>query len=58
MRMCEDDPECADIRALALISEALDLLDAHGGSPQAAAHIALAQQDLRQAIAKRSKPDG
>lgn len=34
-------------RALQLITEAMDLLDAHGTDPQAAAHLAMAQQSLR-----------
>jgi hypothetical protein len=39
-------------RALALVTEAMDLLDAHGGEPDAAAHLAMAQQQLRQALAR------
>lgn len=39
-------------RALELVTEAMDLLDAHGGAPDAAAHLALAQQDLRKARAR------
>ena len=38
-------------RALELVTEAMDLLDAHGAAPSAAAHLALAQQDLRKARA-------
>lgn len=38
-------------RALQLVIEAMDLLDAHGVAPDAAAHLALAQQDLRKARA-------
>ena len=34
-------------RALLLITEAMDLLDAHNGPPEAAAHLDLAQQILR-----------
>lgn len=34
-------------RALALVTEAMDTLDAHGIAPHAAAHLALAQQQLR-----------
>jgi hypothetical protein len=36
-------------RALLLVTEAMDLLDAHGASPEATAHLAMAQQKLRQA---------
>jgi hypothetical protein len=39
-------------RALALVTQAMDLLDAHGGPPDAAAHLAMAQQQLRQALVK------
>ena len=37
-------------RALTLTLEALDLLDLHDASPQAAAHLALAQQELERAL--------
>ena len=37
-------------RALELITEALDLLDAHGGPAQAAAHIDLGRQQLQAAL--------
>lgn len=36
-------------RVQSLITEALDLLDAHDGSRAAAAHLALALEELRQA---------
>jgi hypothetical protein len=36
-------------RAIALVSEAVDLLDAHGGPPEAAAHLDLGLQELRRA---------
>jgi hypothetical protein len=39
-------------RALALITEALDLLDAHGGPADAAAHLDLAQQRLRDELTR------
>jgi hypothetical protein len=39
-------------RAHALITEALDLLDAYGGSQQAAVHLALALDELRETSAK------
>lgn len=35
-------------RVLLLITEAMDLLDAHSMAPEAAAHLAIAQQQLRQ----------
>lgn len=38
-------------RALLLLTEAMDLLDAHDGPPEAAAHLAMAQQQLRQVLA-------
>jgi hypothetical protein len=39
-------------RALALVTEAMDLLDAHVGPPDAAAHLELAQQKLREELSK------
>jgi len=39
-------------RALTLATEAVDLLDAHGSDPKAAAFIALAQQQLRTTLAE------
>lgn len=39
-------------RALVLVTEALDLLDADGSAADAAAHLALAQQCLRRSSAK------
>jgi hypothetical protein len=38
-------------RALELSTEAMDLLDAHGSDPKAAAYLALAQQQLRSRLA-------
>jgi len=35
-------------RVLVLITEAMDLLDAHGIAPQGAAYLAMAQQEVRQ----------
>ena len=40
-------------RARKLITDAMDLLDAHGGCQPAAAHLALALEELREA----RKPD-
>lgn len=39
-------------RAAVLVTEALDLLDAHGDLPEAAAHLAMAQQKLLESIGK------
>jgi len=39
-------------RAMALVTEAMDLLDGHQGPPEAAAHLELAQQQLREMITK------
>jgi hypothetical protein len=38
-------------RALALTTEAIDLLDAHGSDAEAAAYLALAQQQIRKTLA-------
>jgi hypothetical protein len=37
--------------AVALVTEAMDLLDAHGAAPDAAANLAMAQQRLRDILA-------
>jgi len=37
-------------RALQLATEAMDLLDAHGSDPQAAAYFGLAQEQLRKSL--------
>jgi len=42
-------------RALELVTEAMDLLDAHDGSPQAAAHLSLAQDVLRKVVRTEGK---
>ena len=39
-------------RALTLTTEAMDLLDAHGSDPKAAAYIAMAQQQLRTSLSE------
>lgn len=41
-----DRRAAANRRALELITEALDLLDAHGGSAEAAAYLELAREKL------------
>jgi len=43
----DDDSDRLTRRVLSLVTEAMDLLDAHGLSPEAAAYLALAQQKLR-----------
>ena len=45
--------EAAVRRALELITEAMDVLDAHDGPPDAAAHLSLAQERLRETVAAR-----
>ena len=47
----------AVLRAAMLVTEAMDLLDAHGGSPEAAAHLDLALASLRQALNGSSAED-
>ena len=42
-------------RAAILVTEAMDLLDAHGGSPEAAAHLDLALASLRQTMSSGSE---
>ncbi len=37
-------------RALGLVTEALDLIDAHDGPPTAGAHLALVQEQLRREV--------
>ena len=44
------ESERAIKRALALVTEAIDLLDAHDGPADAAANLALAQDRLRQVM--------
>ncbi|GAA3997439.1 hypothetical protein [Sphingomonas humi] len=41
--------------ALRLISEAVDLLDGHGGPPEVAVHLELAAHGLQQAIGALSQ---
>lgn len=38
------------LRALELTTEAMDLVDAHRGPPEAGSYLALAQQCLRRAV--------
>lgn len=44
-------------RALMLVTEAMDLLDAHDIAPEASAHLAMAQQTLRQASSANGMTD-
>jgi len=46
----DDRQTKAVYRAAMLVTEAMDLLDAHGGPPEASAHLDLALVSLRQAI--------
>ena len=48
-----EDGEAVLRRVTALVSEAIDLLDAYGGSVEAAAHLALALQELQKARGQR-----
>ena len=48
----EERRQAAIRRALELIIEALDLIDAHDGPAQAAANIDLGRQQLQAALAK------
>ena len=43
----QNDGDAALERAKALVMEAIDLLDAHGRSQAAAAHLALALEEMR-----------
>ena len=44
-------------RALELTTQAMDLLDAHGADPEAAAYVALAQQQLRKTLANSEQTE-
>ena len=48
--------ESALVRATALVTEALDLVDGYGGPPEASAHLEMALVRLR--AATRSSRDG
>jgi hypothetical protein len=43
-------------RALELLSEAMNLVDAYDGPPDAATHLAIAQKQLRQALGRLERP--
>ena len=42
-------------RALELVTEAMDLLDAHDGGPELTAHLSLVQDRLRRIVGERRK---
>lgn len=46
----EDIKRAAARRAALLVTEAMDVLDAHGVAPEAAAHFAMGQQELRERL--------
>lgn len=50
MAGARNDGKAVLARALTLTTEAMDLLDAHGSDPGAAAYLALAQQQLRKTL--------
>ena len=50
----ESAGDAAARRAMILIAEAMDLLDAHGASPDAAAHLDLALQCIRRSLSGSS----
>jgi len=54
----DDRQARAVLRAAMLVTEAMDLLDAHGGPPDAAAHLDLALASLRGAIGSASEGEG
>lgn len=47
------DEQAVAMRAAVLVTEAMDLLDAHGMVPELTAHLAIAQQGLRNFMTKR-----
>ena len=49
-----DRPNAALRRAIGLVLEARDLIDAHGGSPEAAAMLDLALVKMRQELSGKS----
>jgi hypothetical protein len=54
----EEDQSPAQLeRALTLIAEALDVVDARGDCPEAAAYLDLAARSLRQQLAAPSRRD-
>lgn len=52
----QESPEKVLRRALRLATECMDLLDAHSADPEAAAYLALAQQQLRIRLGDQSNP--
>ena len=59
-RRKDDVQEDVLSRALALTTQAMDLLDAHGSDPEGAAYLALAQQQMRKTLSIRGSqgPEG
>jgi len=54
-----DDRQATVVRrAATLVTEAMDLLDAHGGAPDAAAHLDLALASLRRVMGAARKGRG
>ena len=54
MPVDDDDRQAKAVEAaVGLVTQAMDLLDSHGGAPEAAAHLAMAQQKLREQLAKK-----
>ena len=56
-RNSDDTWAAAARRALALMMQALDMIDGFGGSPAAAAHLQMAIASLRDALGERSAAD-
>jgi hypothetical protein len=52
----EGDFRSAMTRALKLVSEARNLLDAYDGPPDTATHLAMAQKQLHEALGRLERP--
>ena len=55
MSVRRNNDQSALQRALELVTEAMDLLDAHDGPPEVGAHLSLAQERLRQVVGDLEK---